>query len=211
MSAHRFELEIGKSVYGARLLAVEPIKASEVVYRIEQYKLTKKPTYQTIQVGPNKHLKELGVLAYLNHSCRPNVAVNTQALTVFACRDIAPGDELSFFYPSTEWKMDRPFACLCGAPECIRLVAGAIYVPLDVLSRYFINDHIREMAMALLQNTAAQALASSPDILVSKSPGLTAPAEDLINYPKSSRREAVYARQELKQDLHVAKSEVRKA
>lgn len=191
MSAQRFELEIGESVYGARLLATEPIKAGEIVYRIEQYKLTKKPTYQTIQFGPNKHLKELGVLAYLNHSCRPNVVVNTQALTVFACRDIAPGDELSFFYPSTEWKMDRPFACLCGAPECIRLVAGAIYVPLDVLSRYFINDHIRQMAMALLENTAAHGLVSPQNMLEGKSPGLLSPAETLITYPKTSRRETV--------------------
>lgn len=191
MSVQRFELEIGASVYGARLVATEPINAGEIVYRIEQYKLTKKPTYQTIQIGPNKHLKELGVLAYLNHSCRPNVAVNTHALTVFACRDIAPGDELSFFYPSTEWKMDRPFACLCGAPECIRLVAGAIYVPLDVLSRYFINDHIRQMALALLENTAAGGLVSPQDMLVNKPSGLISPAENLMNYPKASRRETV--------------------
>lgn len=32
-----------------------------------------------------------------------------------ALRDIQPGDELSFFYPSTEWEMAQGFECKCGA------------------------------------------------------------------------------------------------
>ncbi len=46
--------------------------------------------------------------------------------------------------------MDRPFICLCGAPQCVRLVAGAKYLSIDTLSRYFINQHIRDMAIAAL-------------------------------------------------------------
>ena len=151
----RFKLETGESVYGARLKATEPIRAGELVYLIENYKITKTPTYQTIQIGVDKHIEELGVIAYLNHSCLPTVIVNTTEMTVRACRDIQPGEELSFFYPSTEWMMDRPFVCLCGAPNCIRLVAGAVYVPLDLMGRYFINDHVCRMATAWLQRNAA--------------------------------------------------------
>jgi hypothetical protein len=78
------------------------------------------------------------------------VIVDTAQLGCYAARDIAAGEELTYFYPSTEWDMAQPFVCLCGAPQCIRLVVGAKYLPLDVLSRYLINRHIREMAMACL-------------------------------------------------------------
>ncbi len=151
MSISHFNLETSKTVPGKHLLATRAFKSGELIYRIENYKTTSEANYQTIQVGPEQHIEELGALAYLNHSCNPGVIVNTTELTVRACRDIAAGEELNFFYPSTEWKMDRPFICLCGAPQCIRLVAGAFYVSLDVLGRYFINAHIREIASAWLE------------------------------------------------------------
>ena len=65
---------------------------------------------------------------------------------VFALRDIAAGEELTCFYPSTEWDMVRPFVCGCGAPQCVRFVAGARYLSADVLGRNFVNAHIRRSA-----------------------------------------------------------------
>jgi hypothetical protein len=109
-----------------------------------------KPTYQTIQIGQDLHLEELGIIAYMNHSCQPNTIIDTSSLTIRAIRDIAVGEDLSFFYPSTEWEMDRPFVCLCGAPQCIRLVAGAKYLSIDVLRNYFVNQHIRELITSTL-------------------------------------------------------------
>ncbi len=147
------QLEHGGSAYGARLITNEPYTRSQLIYRITGQRLVHQPTYQTIQVGQEAHIEELGVLAYLNHSCRPNTLVDTAALTVTAARDVAAGEELTFFYPSTEWEMDRPFVCLCGAPQCVRLVAGAKYLSIDTLSRYFINQHIRDMAMLSLAQT----------------------------------------------------------
>ena len=151
MTNFNFNLETSQTVPGKHLLATRAFKSGELIYRIENFKRSADANYQTIQVGPNEHIEELGALAYLNHSCNPGVIVNTSELTVRACRAIAAGEELNFFYPSTEWKMDRPFICLCGAPQCIRLVAGAFYVSLDVLGRYFINTHIREMAAGWLE------------------------------------------------------------
>jgi hypothetical protein len=145
----------GGSAYGARLITDQAYKQGEVIYQITGHRVTPKATYQTIQVGPHEHIEELGVLAYLNHSCQPNTVVNVSDLTVIAARDIAVGDELNFFYPSTEWEMDRPFICLCGAPQCVRLVAGAKYLSVDTLSRYFINAHIREMIFATLAETVS--------------------------------------------------------
>jgi hypothetical protein len=145
----------GGSAYGARLITDQAYKQGEVIYHITGQRVTEKVTYQTIQVGPHTHIEELGVLAYLNHSCQPNTIVNVTDLTVVAARDIAVGDELNFFYPSTEWEMDRPFICLCGAPQCVRLVAGAKYLSVDTLSHYFINAHIREMIFETLAATVS--------------------------------------------------------
>lgn len=148
-------LERGGSPYGARLVTDQPIHCGERICTISGYRIVSEPTYQTVQISAHQHIEELGVLAYLNHSCQPNTTVDTTALTVTAIRDIAAGEELNFFYPSTEWEMDRPFICLCGAPQCIRLVAGAKYLSIDTLARYFINRHIRDMAVAALNGALA--------------------------------------------------------
>lgn len=65
-------------------------------------------------------------------------------MKIFALKDLQPGDEMTFFYPSTEYKMAQPFPCWCGARECVKIVAGAYYVPTSQLSSYFINKHIRD-------------------------------------------------------------------
>ena len=144
------KIESGGSPYGARLVTDQPIHRGELISTITGYRIVSEPTYQTVQIGAHEHIEELGVLAYLNHSCQPNTIVDTTAFTVSAIRDIAAGEELNFFYPSTEWEMDRPFICLCGAPQCVRLVAGAKHLSIDTLQRYFINRHIRDMAIAAL-------------------------------------------------------------
>jgi hypothetical protein len=55
------------------------------------------------------------------------------------------GDELTFFYPSTEWEMAQPFECLCKNAECRGTISGAMDMPVDVLSEYWLNPHIEEL------------------------------------------------------------------
>ena len=143
----------GGSAYGARLITDQAFRRGDVIYRVTGYRITDRPTFQTIQIGRDTHIEELGVIAYLNHSCQPNTIIDVARLEVIAARDIAPGEELTFFYPTTEWEMDRPFICLCGAPQCVRLVAGAKYLSVDTLSRYFVNQHIRDMILETLAHT----------------------------------------------------------
>jgi hypothetical protein len=81
--------------------------------------------------------------------------LDTEHLQMVACRDIEKGEELSFFYPSTEWEMDAPFICLCGASSCIHVVAGARFLPLSTLEHHYLNRHIRELMIELLNNTGA--------------------------------------------------------
>lgn len=137
---------------GARLITTDLIASGEAFLRIEDYRLRSDPTYQTIQISSQQHIEQLGALAYMNHSCKPNVIIQTGELVCYAAREICAGEELTFFYPSTEWEMARPFMCQCGAAECIRLVVGSRYLPLDVLSRYFINQHILDLVLQCLRS-----------------------------------------------------------
>ena len=68
-------------------------------------------------------------------------------------KGIKKDEELSFFYPSTEWEMQAPFICLCGASNCIHVVAGARFLPLSTLENHYLNPHIRDMMIELLKNT----------------------------------------------------------
>ncbi len=111
-----------------------------------------KPNQFTVQIGIDRHV-EVRELASTNHSCDPSTILDTSRMLVIANHDLAPGDELTFFYPSTEWEMSSPFICLCGAPNCIHVVAGARFLPLSTLEKHFLNQHIRTLMIELLNRT----------------------------------------------------------
>jgi len=134
------------------LITKQAYKKGEVICEIPTEKVVDKPNRFTVQVDRDKHT-HVGKLAALNHSCDPNVILDTDNLLVFARKDIEKGEELSFFYPATEWEMDAPFICLCGASSCIHVVAGARFLPLSTLEHHFLNKHIREYMIELLNNT----------------------------------------------------------
>ena len=134
--------------YGARCVARRSVRRGEAIVRLSG--AWTRQNYRTIQIDKYRHLEEPQVLAFLNHSCHPTVLVDTSGPMVFAATDIIAGEELTFFYPSTEWKMARPFICLCGSAQCLHYIAGARNLSLDTLDRYFINAHIRELATTSL-------------------------------------------------------------
>jgi len=104
----------------------------------------RRPTQYTVQIDRDRHV-EVKELSSMNHSCNPNVILDTTRMLAIATRVIVAGDELTFFYPSTEWQMAEPFECHCGAASCIGLVAGAASLPDDILSRYLVNQHIHAL------------------------------------------------------------------
>jgi hypothetical protein len=134
------------------LITKQSYKKGEVICEIPTAKVIDTANRYTVQIGRDRHT-EVGKLSALNHSCDPNVILDTENLSMVARRDIDVGEELSFFYPSTEWEMDAPFICLCGASNCIHVVAGARFLPLSTLENHYLNRHIREMMVELLNNT----------------------------------------------------------
>ncbi len=134
------------------LITKQAYKKGEVMCSIPSENILDKPNRFTVQIARDKHT-HVGKLAALNHSCNPNVILDTERMLMIACRDIEKGEELSFFYPSTEWEMQAPFICLCGSANCIHVVAGARFLPLSTLERHYLNPHIREQMIDLLNDT----------------------------------------------------------
>jgi hypothetical protein len=127
------------------LVALRSFQSGELVTSFRAANVRTSPTYLTVQVGEDQHIELWPAqLQFTNHSCRPNCHIDTRAFEFVAVRDIAVGDELTFFYPSTEWHMQQPFTCACGAPECVGTVSGADAMPADVMNRYRLSDFIRQ-------------------------------------------------------------------
>ncbi|KAK4098198.1 hypothetical protein N658DRAFT_477441 [Parathielavia hyrcaniae] len=104
------------------------------------------PTYATVQMGRDRHLNLNSDLLYINHSCEPSLMFDTASMNVIVGpKGLQPGDELTFFYPSTEWHMAQPFDCLCGAPSCRGRTAGARDMTAKQLEGLWLNGHIRAL------------------------------------------------------------------
>jgi hypothetical protein len=102
------------------------------------------PNRYSFQTGVHTHiLPDPDFLRFMNHSCVPNVFVNTKEMCVLAVNVIEPGDEIVCFYPSTEWLMKEPFLCCCGSPQCLGRIQGAAYIADGILSKYHVADHIK--------------------------------------------------------------------
>jgi hypothetical protein len=126
------------------LHAVTYFKKGEVINKFCAGVTTSYATYLTVQVGPHNHITlQPEHLQYINHSCDPNVFFDTTSMELSALKDIEPGEELSFFYPSTEWDMAQPFVCNCKSEQCLQLVKGAAYLSKESLSKYQFTNFIK--------------------------------------------------------------------
>ncbi|KAL8380641.1 hypothetical protein RB595_005084 [Gaeumannomyces hyphopodioides] len=104
------------------------------------------PTYATVQIDRDRHLNLNSDLVYINHSCEPSLIFDTASLNILVGpKGLEPGDELTFFYPSTEWLMAQRFDCLCRAPSCCGIIGGAAEMPLSQLAGRWLNGHILDM------------------------------------------------------------------
>jgi len=105
--------------------------------------------YTSVQAGRDLHIELNSDLVYINHSCDPTLIFDMQRWEVRVNPDreagLREGDELTFFYPSTEWAMAQPFDCLCGSTQCKGRISGAKDMRLDVLDAYWLNKHIEDL------------------------------------------------------------------
>ncbi|KZP26637.1 hypothetical protein FIBSPDRAFT_1040670 [Athelia psychrophila] len=114
------------------------VVAGDTVYHLDCHQPT--ASARTIQCGPKERYALSEDLARIRHSCDPNVAFDLSSADrrewhVRAVKDIEVGTPLTYFYPSTEWTMDAPFECTCGARTCLGTIYGAKQLEREALMR----------------------------------------------------------------------------
>lgn len=129
-SPARIVVDVAREQY--RVRAAAPIAAGEAILAIDG-ELTDRPSRFSVQVDDVCHIEvpaaqdlatsiERSPWRFLNHSCAPNAVVRGRQLIATAA--IAAGDEITFDYNTTEFELASPFACHCGAGDCLGSIHG---------------------------------------------------------------------------------------
>lgn len=143
IESNRVDLKLNQENGQKALFAKRRFIANESIVEIASSVIYKSPSYLTIQIGDAQHIAiEPEYLQFLNHSCDPNCFPDFDQRKLIALKKIEVGEELRYFYPSTEWSMDRPFLCNCESDRCLSMINGAKYLPMETLSKYQISSYI---------------------------------------------------------------------
>ena len=79
------------------------------------------------QCSETHYVSEEGIERFMNHSCDPNTWWLDDD-TLVARRDIAPREELTYDYSTTEIAVDFAMECLCGSPDCRGVITNKDYL-----------------------------------------------------------------------------------
>lgn len=127
------------------LFALRAYHPGEIIADFNAGTIAAQPTYLTVQVGIRRHITlQPTFLQYINHSCDPNVFFNTTTMQLIALKELQPEDEMTFFYPSTEWRMTQSFNCYCGSHKCLGKIRGAAFLSSELQSQYRFTDFIQQ-------------------------------------------------------------------
>jgi D-alanine-D-alanine ligase-like ATP-grasp enzyme len=155
--------EIAQNSYGVGLYSRRAWLAWEVVSPLRFGAANAGPTRWTVQFSQASHAEPQPFqLRYVNHSCAPNVQFDLEGGILRAIRDIEPGDELVYFYPSTEWEMAETFDCKCGSVDCLGRIGGASQLPSGVWERQLLAGHIRASLIAARRNGCPPSAVTQP-------------------------------------------------
>ncbi|KAL0090800.1 hypothetical protein J3Q64DRAFT_1014645 [Phycomyces blakesleeanus] len=131
--------------FSSKLVAERDYPKGSVIAPLEGLTFGEK-RYSSVQVSENEHVELNSDLVFMNHSCDPTTHMDVEKRAVTALKDIKAGDEMFFFYPSTEWDMAQPFQCWCSTSKCIKTVRGAKYLSSKELEQFTISAHIAKLA-----------------------------------------------------------------
>ncbi len=104
---------IVKEVNGMQgLFAVQQYNVNEILFVIEGEEIHV-PTRTSIQISSSVHINVKAPLAFINHSCFPNIVIDQKKIKVI--KAIEPGDEICFDYNQSEFDLANKFECVtCG-------------------------------------------------------------------------------------------------
>lgn len=120
-------------IHGLGTVATKHIKRGETIaviggivipaHDIEKYQ--QKMGHVGIQIDEDFFIcptdrDELERTGVFNHSCDPNCSYENM-IKLVACRDINPGEELTFDFACSETRF-KPFKCRCGSTTCRKII-----------------------------------------------------------------------------------------
>ncbi|MGB1243061.1 MAG: SET domain-containing protein-lysine N-methyltransferase [Chitinophagales bacterium] len=125
------------------MFAAQNLKATTVLSKFGYETKLTIPSRFSVQINETEHITlKPQYLQYINHSCNPNVFFDTQKMQIEVLRDIREGEEICFFYPSTEWKMTESFDCSCKSERCLGKIQGAAYLTSNQIEKYRLSEYI---------------------------------------------------------------------
>lgn len=152
----RFEIWRWGSGHHA-LHAGQRFTAGEVLHGFSALARVSVPTRHSLQVTETEHiLLEPTFLQYINHGCAPNASLDVLRWEMIALRSIAVGEEILFFYPSTEWLMTCPFRCHCRSDGCLGEIRGAAFLPAHLPPGIPLAPHIHSLLAQRLASAIAE-------------------------------------------------------
>lgn len=133
--------------YASRAVSMQTLPPGTTVTKITGSTVARNRAYTTVQASETTDIELNSDLVFCNHSCSPSIVFDMTKMEVRVAdeRPLRRGEGLTFFYPSTEWDMSQPFECNCGESECIGVVRGAKHLDAQVLKRYWLNEHIKQL------------------------------------------------------------------
>ena len=102
-----------------------------------------------LQVGRRTYIDLDEISRCFNHSCRPNGGLRKRS-ELFALRDIAAGEQITYDYSTTIAPTVWEMRCTCGVPECRRQIGDIGTIPRDQLDYYKQRGAIQRYLRPLL-------------------------------------------------------------
>ena len=133
-------------VKGRGVFAVEPIAAGDTVVGFGGYMVHRRE-FETLPTGRIMHSIQMTDDLYLvggeeiedadlvNHSCEPNCGLLGGTILI-AMRDIAPGEEVTFDYATSDGSDYDEFECACSTASCRGKVTGRDWMIPELQRRY---------------------------------------------------------------------------
>jgi len=144
--ATRLHVERSERAFGSRAVSLVDLPAGAVFAKITTATPATK-AYSSVQISEMAHIELNSELVFVNHSCDPSLVFDMGRFEVRVGdgRDLKKGDELTFFYPSSEWDMAQPFDCNCGSVKCKSVIDGSRKMDEAIVREYWLNGHIERM------------------------------------------------------------------
>ncbi len=161
----KFEIKNTKK-YGVGVFATDLIKNGEIIFTLTGEKINEKDCDDMIakgilnnddplQIDKDQYFILDKTSRSFNHSCDPNSGLKEES-TLFALKDILPGEEITYDYSTTVYPYNYTFTtmtnCLCGSDNCRKKLGNVLSISKDTLNYYLEKGALQNYIITSLKD-----------------------------------------------------------